>query len=209
MRSESYNFQNFVDQYGSNLKKILLLESCHDTALMLTHNVLSKAKRAHLFKNSMYHQISIDDPTWQVRQKLSRWFERRHSVYDTWHRAHGPNVLTLKIIDFVQDPLTSLVEVMPELDFQIDRSRIEPFKQIVEEWRSLQKFLSIDKTVQRIVDCTVNNVVCDWSSENLSIIDEAFVQMLLRHLHKLDLRCYNLNVFPTNTESLRKLLINE
>lgn len=80
------------------------------------------------------------------------------------------------------------------------------FSEIYEQWLAIQKHKDTDKIVQSIVNSTVNGIDYAWAP--LNIVNEAVVQMQLRDLHSLDLKCYNLDVFPTNTKDLKELLIN-
>ena len=70
------------------------------------------------------------------------------------------------------------------------------------------KYTQKDIIVDNIVNAIIAGTEYDWGEGKLSLIDESIVQMRLRDLHELDLKCYNLNVFPTNTTDLKKLLFN-
>lgn len=202
-----FSFQDFVNKYGPQVTHIISMQPSVETTLMLVYNLMTKTV-ANTLKQQIYSKCNKNDPPWQVRENISFWLEGRCPGYHDWCTATGPNVIPVLIKDFVQDPKTVLLAVMKQTGFAVDANRAENFNSIVDEWRALQKFLDVDSTVLKIVNNTAADIDYDWSLENLSVIDEAFAQMLLRSLHGLAIRCYNLNVFPTNTQDLRKLLIN-
>jgi hypothetical protein len=67
---------------------------------------------------------------------------------------------------------------------------------------------SYDAIVNDIVNSVIDNTIMHWEHLNLTLVDESWIQMILRDSHGLDLQCYNLNAFPKNTSDLKKLLIN-
>lgn len=57
--------------------------------------------------------------------------------------------------------------------------------------------------VNNIVDNLCSNKEFAWNSKDLTIVGEAKVQSLLRNRGR-DLKCFNLNEFPTNTNDLKQ-----
>jgi transcription termination factor NusB len=112
-------------------------------------------------------------------------------------------MLHLHVEDLFENFETTIRKILEYSGYTLARTN---FDEVFSAWRPLQKHYRKQELIDDIVDATINDKYLEWS--NLSLIDEAIVQMCLRDLHKLDMMCYNVNVFPTNTTDLRKLLIN-
>lgn len=207
--SPTFSFQNFVDAYSPYLNHVILMQPALDSTLMLTHNLITKVKsESNITKNQIDKLSSECEPLWSIRENLSFWFEGRYPHYNNWCAADGSNVIPVSIREFVDNPKHILLDIMGRTGFAASTERIDSYDTVINEWRPLQKFLDVDNVVMKIIDCTINNQHFDWSDQKLDLLDEAFIQMLLRSLHRLEIKCYNLDVFPTNTSDLRKLLIN-
>jgi hypothetical protein len=90
---------------------------------------------------------------------------------------------------------------------EITPIRIETLDYIHSTWLENQHHIFKDDLIFKIIDSLLNNRFYSWHDKNLTLADEALVQYFLR-LHNIELRCYNLNVFPINTEDLKKLYVN-
>jgi hypothetical protein len=109
--------------------------------------------------------------------------------------------------DLVCDLKTALDKLFNTVGLQWSHPHSEDIGAVTERWLSLQRHLNKDTVCQSIVDGIINSTHYDWADQKLTMYDEAFVQWTLRDLHGLAMRCYNVNVFPTNTTDLRNLLI--
>ena len=67
----------------------------------------------------------------------------------------------------------------------------------------LQKFINQDLICNDILQATLGNENKVW--ESLPLTSEAWLQWQFRNLG-YELKCYNLNTFPSNSEQLRELL---
>jgi hypothetical protein len=144
--------------------------------------------------------------TWELREFLSFYIMPQHLAESGYHELlnfHNPNMLHLHVEDLFENFETTIRKILEYSGYTLARSN---FDEVFSAWRPLQKHYRKQELIDDIVDATINDKYLEWS--NLSLIDEAIVQMRLRDLHKLDMMCYNVNVFPTNTTDLRKLLIN-
>jgi hypothetical protein len=94
----------------------------------------------------------------------------------------------------------TITKLFEKLNLPIIRNNIDF---IYTEWDKLQYFKNKDKQVKDIVDAVLNDIDLDFGE--LSIIDEAEIQRQLRNNGR-EIKCYNLNIFPTNTADLKKLL---
>ena len=73
------------------------------------------------------------------------------------------------------------------------------------EWFEKQQYILKEfETIQMILK-SLQGKPCDWSS--LSIVGEAIVQHVLR-TQGIEIACHDLNQFPTTTQELRNILIN-
>lgn len=150
-------------------------------------------------------QSAAEMEDWELREFLSMY------LYGKWADMFDPDMfVTLKkefpTVTFIEigelrDNFTETITTLFEkLKLPIVRDNIEFIHQ---EWDKLQYFKNKDKQVKEIVDSVLGNIDLDWSG--LSIIDEAEIQRQLRN-NGWEIQCYDLNIFPTNTTDLKKLL---
>ena len=66
----------------------------------------------------------------------------------------------------------------------------------------LQQNLDSDDICNNIINNFINNE--DYPFDNLSIIDEAWIQCELRNIG-IEIQCNNLNVFPNTVADLKKI----
>ena len=145
---------------------------------------------------------------WELREFLSLYIYQQHNSetgYKYMCTYVNPKVYKLDIHDLINNFKDTIINLLCYCKLPLIRNN---FDEVYQEWIALQKHIEKDKIVNTIVDSIINNYTFTWADQNLTLVDEAIVQMRLRELHKLDLLCYNLNVFPTNTNNLRKLLVD-
>ena len=145
---------------------------------------------------------------WQVREFLSIFLWQQHlaeTELENLLKFNHPQILKVDINNLIVDFENTIKSLLNFSNFKLIRSN---FEEIHQAWLACQYHLNKDQLVSDIVDSVVHNKNLDWSEKNLTVVDEGIVQMKLRDLHRLDLLCYNLNEFPTNTIELRKLLID-
>ena len=145
---------------------------------------------------------------WELREFLSLYIYQQHNSetkYKDMCTYVNPKVYKIDIHDLINNYKDTIINLLCYCKLPLIRNN---FDEVCQEWIALQKHIEKDKIVNTIVDSIINNYTFTWADQNLTLVDEAIVQMRLRELHKLDLLCYNLNVFPTNTNNLRKLLVD-
>jgi len=143
---------------------------------------------------------------WQIREFLSYFIWKQHEKeieIDTILRYHNDNIVKIDIKRLINEFQVTIEHLLDYCNFTKTRSN---FEEIYELWIKLQTHIYKDQIVESIIKNVINNNDFDWSDKNLSIVDEAIIQFKLRDLHKLDLKCYDLNEFPTSTKDLRKYL---
>lgn len=152
-----------------------------------------------------------DMATWERREFLSYyWWPARLSEHnvktigDFDYKDHTSlNLFTVRLSGLRDDFAGTITKMLDYLDLKSKRD-ISELHRIYAIWAELQKHFYKDRLVEGIIESVVNDTYLEW--EPLSIIDEATIQMTLRDQHKLDLMCYDLDVFPTNTKSLKTKL---
>ena len=125
-----------------------------------------------------------------------------------YHQA-GNQCVTIELSDLISNLESSLDRIFDACALVWSPIHRADLTAVTQQWLSLQQHLHKDLVVDAIVNGVVRSEHFDWSQHQLTMWDEAFVQWTLRDLHGLDMKCYNVNVFPTNTTDLRNLLINE
>jgi hypothetical protein len=213
-----YNLDNIL--WGENNIVKSFVEKTDDNINYLKNNQL-QGFGSHLVSTLREHLVLVfqDNPLvqnwgkqsaaemedWELREFLSMY------LYGEWTDVFNPDTfITLKkefpAVTFIEigelrDNFTETITTLFEkLKLPIVRNNIEF---IHEEWDKLQYFKNKDKQVKEIVDAVLGDINLDWTG--LSIIDEAEIQRQLRN-NGWEIKCYNLNIFPTNTADLRGLL---
>jgi hypothetical protein len=182
---------------------------------MILNNATSKVKNysmpmlVNLVTDMFQDQFRADMPVprWQLREMFSYWFncstQLRLQAYAPFDH---PQVINISIRELVDNFNHTLIFMFEQLGLEMPRAEL--INSIYKIWIGLQKHTKIDYLLTKIIDSTVNNIDFDWSEQPLQLHEEGYVQWQLRDLHNIDLLCYNLDVFPTNSAELRKLLID-
>ena len=143
---------------------------------------------------------------WELREFLSLY------QYKEWDDQFGQIVYDklqslFKDIIFIdiQTLESNFKEIIPEIitHFNLPFVNQEQLDTVYTSWIKKQSCIGRNKLIEKIVEYTVKNKSFDFGDIKLTLFDEAFVQKNLRD-RGLELKCYNLNVFPTNTINLRK-----
>lgn len=204
----SVHIKDYVERYKDYAGYVINIVPDDQCRLLTFHNAIHKIKDLEYFTKNIENlcELSAADTHWERREKIS--FKIKYFQNYSWYYGTGPNQLTITVYDIVYNLKNCLTSIFDKTKLSFDANRINKFDVIEQQWLGLQKFKHLDQLCHSIAKATATDNDLDWSDKNLSVYDEAYVQMLLRDLHKFDLKCYNLNEFPTNSHDLRKLLIN-
>jgi hypothetical protein len=213
----AYRIKNWTVQYYINpiqdyTRQFIIMNPGADSMLMVLNNMLTKTEYALDTQviNYFTSSFAIEKtpvPTWQLREMYSFWVDGAAQFFvNGYAPIKDPKIVNISIRQLVDNFQPTLKLAFDQLGLVM--SRQQQLSGLEDKWLSLQKYSNIDFLCNQIVDATVNNQFFDWSGQKLSTLSEGYIQWQLRDLHKLDLLCYNLNVFPTNSVELRKLLIN-
>jgi hypothetical protein len=146
--------------------------------------------------------------TWEVREFLSLYMMPQYLAETEFNNIltyQNPKLFKIEIRDLFDNFECTIRRLMSYCELPVVT---KDFDTIYSQWAPLQVHSQKDVVVDNIVNAIIAGTEYDWGEGKLSLIDESIVQMRLRDLHKLGLKCYNLNVFPTNTTDLKKLLFN-
>lgn len=187
----------------------LLLALNNKIEKIWAHGWLKERESEFVDKLSNWGKSKLSDmDRWELREFLSLYIYNQHifeSDYQDLVTYTNPKLYKLNIHDLINSFEITILDLLSYCKLPVVRNN---FDNVYQEWAACQKHFNKDIIVKKIVDSVISKTYFDWPDKNLTLVDEAIVQMQLRDLHKLDLKCYNLNVFPTNTNDLQKLLIN-
>jgi hypothetical protein len=137
---------------------------------------------------------------WQLREWISlfyvawvqEWIESQHQV--------GANFYKVSNIEILEN----LPRVARDIFHHCDLTESAGLDDFAVHWRSKQQYIMDEfDLLDRVIECTINNVLFSWSPVN--IIAEAIVQQRLR-ANGYEIRCDGLDVFPTDSITLYNLL---
>lgn len=147
------------------------------------------------------YQHWTDMQVWELREWLSlfypiwidEWISSLACIDKKWLA-----ISTQEIFDDTENTFTKILSYAGK--YTLD----DNFVKFCQEWRDKQQYL-LDAYIQIecIVDCTINNVEFEWHP--LGFIEEVIVQKKIRD-SGYELKCFDLNVFPTTSTELYKLL---
>lgn len=142
-----------------------------------------------------------DMQRWELREWFSllypqwvlEWIDSEKTVSDDWLRLSNSEILSA--------PAESFLKIINFCNLTLDGD-IHAF---ADYWLEKQKYV-LDEfdLLDAIVSCTLSNQELAW--ESLGVIAEAILQQRFRALN-FELMCDSLNIFPTSSKDLYKLLI--
>lgn len=201
---------SFVQDHKKFFKRIVCMtqdQSCH---LLILNNFLKKGNLLQIFVDRVVTKYkdafaaTFPIPVWQLREMIS--FEH-HTLLHNTTKLYQPSteldVINVSIRDLVDCFQSTVTRLFKELNLPI--TRCDQFDRAESEWLGREKCIGTDQLCLDIVANTLAGNTFDWSADQLTLIDEAYVQYLLRQ-HGLELRCYGLDTFPTNSVQLKQLL---
>ena len=98
-----------------------------------------------------------------------------------------------------------LQEICLVLGLEIDPGKFPIWCNIYKEWRNVHDS-AFGRHLDRIIDAIVNNKFMALDRFNLNFFKEVIIQNQLILKHNLNLKTWNLEKFPNNTQDLYKLL---
>jgi hypothetical protein len=214
--------QNFLTktlaEYSFFEKKFLPLGYDLDTIKWLNQNTFidrlkffvyescDSAENFQFWSNVDKDNISI----WQLREILSyrffnQYFEPNHEL-TSWETVRNKfkNLKFVEISQFRENFHTTILDCVAF--FNYDTQQLQPrLEKIKQEWLCRQAHINKDTICKQIVTNIVNNRFFDWGGLNLNLLDEAYIQRLLRE-KRIEIKCWGLDNFPDNTDKLMPYL---
>lgn len=214
-------FESAIDNINEvlgSVDKAILIYCGMDNILFNINNKFDKIYKEgwllhnqYKFRNDLIawgkHNLQ-DMEKWELREFLSFYVQPQHldeTEVLNLQSFSSTALYKININDLLNNFETTICLALQWSNLKTERI---DFDRVYNNWLPKQIHRNKDKLVGEIVQSVINESNFSWQPEQLTIVDEAFIQMKLRVLHKLELRCYNLNVFPTNTNELKKLLFN-
>lgn len=157
----------------------------------------------------IYFQKDIN--TWQDLNLISRWDDReRQALNCRPFNTVGvePHLtgqhLWISSLDLWTRTEQIIKKIMKFVELEIDLTRLTEWLPICKKWQDKQQqLLEFAYNYQHIVKSIVNN----WYYEiNLTFEQEVVIQHCLIYQHGLNLKTWQLEKFPDNTQELHKLL---
>ncbi len=170
----------------------------------LLHNEPSYSNNLTCWEGNNLDQMQL----WEKREFLSLYIYPQHLSEVESDKIQGMQqeftnfhfIDTVALRNNFKEAIISMVEYCNLLPVRIDK-----FDYVYREWIKLQYHSNKDQLIDTIIKSVLNNNYYDWSDSKLTLIDEALIQYYLRE-NKIEIKCYNLNIFPTNTTELKEYL---
>jgi len=211
--------QNFEDELGhyGYLKEVYKPYFTTDPMERLKHfidlEVKSEFSPFRVTNLMGWHKNNINDfDIWDLRELLSLyWFTRTDGEIDAWEknkRLQHDETIFISITDIKNNFIDTVIRSARHFDVYVPDEMIGRLQEVYQQWLPLQKQINKDSLCRQIVESLCKQISFDWSNCNLSILDEAWIQKTLRD-NQVEIKCHNLNEFPTNTEDFLPLLFKE
>lgn len=149
---------------------------------------------------------------WSDMQKweLREWFSIYYSDYVTeWIDIEKDinqvdNFLVINNIDILNNLDIEFTKIVNYCGLTEDKSN--EYYDFIINWTETQQYIFKEfELIDKIVSTTTNNLDFDWKNNRLCIVSECIIQKRLRD-NGYEIKCYNLNDFPTNSKQLYNLL---
>lgn len=197
--------QMFEYQQLSDLEKQLYFEPNIDNKIKIRLTLSGADQHA----SKWGHEKITDLDRWELREFISlNQIEAWASQFDQIIFDQLQYIFKDIVFIEIRDLETNFKQLVPDIikKFNLPFVNQDQIDFVYTKWIKQQKFSNRDELVQKIVEYTVTNKNFDFCDAGLTLYDEALIQKLLRD-RGFELKCFNLNVFPTNTINLRKKTI--
>jgi len=214
-RSYVHPIQHKTDNLISNIEKLL---TAYDKVILLYPALNDfvwhlNNKQTKIFKDGWikHNQSQLDmsnwegAQTWELREYLSLYLYDQNKAETGYNNVVDyTNDKVFKIqINQIRDTLPALFNGLAEwLDICNVRTNDELTK-LHKDWIQNEPYLYKDRLIENIVDAIINNKVLEMNE--LTIIDESQIQRRLRNAG-YEIKCYELNEWPSTTTQLRELI---
>lgn len=140
---------------------------------------------------------------WELREWISLFYEEWVQEWIDAKSHVPPNWFTVSsgdILENTRETFLKIINYVGEFDHDLENE----FTEFIKVWKEKQQYLLDEHNlIKNIVESTVSKTLYTWPKLNL--ISTAIVQKRLRD-QGYEIKCYNLNDFPTNSSDLYNLL---
>jgi len=156
---------------------------------------------------SQWGKQNISDfDEWELRELLSMyWFNRDKDLYTCCPelKTSFPEIKFISIDNFKNNFQKTVIDYLNYFEVDIDQDKLSQLDFVKQEWNAVQHHINTDSLVKKIINSIISQQEFEW--EPLTILDEAYLQKCLADAG-IQIKCYELNKFPTNTKDFLPLL---
>lgn len=214
---EQHNLEQNLSEILAYSRKIILLHPTYDSIVWNINNKFEKIGGNYFEKqeNNILKNItnwgaqSLKQMLkWELREFLSFYIYQQHLS-----ETELENILNLKEkfpeicfveIEKLRDNFSNTIkELLAYCELPLINE--DKINFVYTNWLDRQFHKNKDLDINTIVFNILQNKDFDWSDKNLTLIDEAMIQMKLQE-NNLKIKCYNLNNLPTSVAGMRPLI---
>jgi hypothetical protein len=209
-----------LDFILSSVNKMIYLYPDRNSVLLNVNNFYSKVWNDWWqnrlldtqFANNLYSNWPVNPgtpadkiPTWILREILSfNLMPSWHDQVEWYHpdRWQNPKCIVIDIYNLLYNFESTLTSIQNfcNLDFTKNIKQLIPYhNQMIQ----LQNHLDQDRLCHQIVYSTVIGKELNWTE--LSLVSESWIQWELRN-QGFEIECHGLDIFPTDSVQLKKLI---
>jgi len=152
---------------------------------------------------------AMDKNIWDTREFLALNFKHtayQPSSYRNLLNLSNPHVY-VDVKELWFDGESCMQRVMLQLGQPIQQDRLPQWRVAYQEWQASQfDIIKFSWYLPHIINSIVKGHNFDLSHVRMDLQCEAVIQGMLIHDHNLNLKCYGLEKFPSNTLELHQLL---
>jgi len=161
-----------------------------------------------LFINDFFKDalMKFDGNIWDRREKIAvsyRFPTKIKNLQDYYNRSLPHLYYTTDDVWNNFPPV--LLEICSILKIDVDQERFSHWMQIYQQWRNVHDPY-FGRHLNRIVNAIINNEYMSLERFKLDIFKESIIQHILIKEYNLNLKNWQLEKFPRNTQDLHKLL---
>jgi hypothetical protein len=215
---EKHNLKWIIENWPGDLTKskniFIISDNIRDSELNLLFLYYKIAAGSHLRKglDLFFHINHLDkwnenikhwseSQEWQLRESYSLFYP--NLVTEWAANVAVPNSMIIKNHQLLYDLKETFLKIVNFCELTLLDKELDSF---VNEWTSKQQYIvNHFNLLDKVIENTLNDKYFDWSTDRLCIISEAIIQQRLRSLG-YEIKCFNLNKFPTNSKDLATLL---
>jgi len=157
------------------------------------------------FKTSQtyWKELNLTD-VWDIRERLALDTRPFQVLYNNFKFEKKYPHYWINCSVLWTHTVKTITNLMKYLELTIDSTRLESWMPICRQWQQYQlDIIEFCYNQPHVVDAIVNNL---YYEINLTFKQEVIIQHCLIYQHGLNLKTWQLEKFPSNTQDLHKLL---